>query len=201
MKENSRSERPPEDTLPPSTARLRRRLNFWILLIPQQWISLVMIYWMRRLMRPDDLVWGLPPALVLALAAIACALPAMLPPSYFRPRGFERGSLYPRLGLRLFRWVAPDGDWVNGRLRRLDPFYRVVGNAETRAAHLASSITNERWHLSWFIFGVVAQAAALSRGEVVWATLLALFNVAFNLFPVLHQRHVRARASRRRRLT
>lgn len=178
--------------------RTRRRLNLYMLLIPQQWISLVVLYWLHRLLSPAELVWGYPPAAILAGAALLCAVPAVLPASWFQPKSFER-HLYPWLGLRAFRYLAPDGGWVNGRLRRIDPTWKVVRDAETRARHLAMSVTNERWHLSWFIFGVVAQVVAFSRGDVVWCVLLTILNVVFNLYPVMHQRHVRSRARRIRK--
>lgn len=181
-------------------ARHRRRLNFWLLLIPQQWITLVVIYWLQRLLRPRELVWDLAPAVVVVGAAVACAVPAFLTASWFRPRAFER-SLYPWFGLRVFRYLAPDGGWVNSRLRRIDPTWRVVRNAETRDQHLAASVTNERWHLSWLVFGLITQAAAMTRGEVGWSILLTIFNIVFNLYPILHQRHVRARARRQERAT
>lgn len=178
----------------------RRRLNLVILLIPQQWITLTVVFWFQQLLRPHELVWGRAPGLVLLGAAALSLTPAFLPTSYFRPRSFER-RLHPWLGVKVFRRLAPDGVWVNGRLRRVDPGYRIVRDAETRARHLASSITNERWHLSWLLFGLVTQAVALERGAVIWTTLLTMFNVAFNFFPVLLQRHVRARARRTARLT
>lgn len=104
--------------------------------------------------------------------------------------------LYPRLGISLFRALAPDGQWVNRRLRQIEPTYRIIRNAETRARHLTGSVTNERWHLSWLMFGACTQAAAFLRGQLAWTIVLGAFNVVFNLYPVLHQRHVRARARR-----
>lgn len=135
--------------------------------------------------------------MVVGCAFAISILPALLPAAYFRPRSWER-HVYPWLGLSLFRTLAPDGRWVSKRLRRIEPTYRVTRNAETRARHLTGSVTNERWHLSWLIFGVFTQVAALLRGQFVWAAVLCAFNVIFNLYPVLHQRHVRARARRSR---
>jgi hypothetical protein len=175
--------------------RARRRLNLAILLIPQQWITLTVLFWLQRLLRPNELVWGMPPGVVLLGASALSVLPVFLPGSYFRPRTFER-RLYSRLGVRIFRRLAPDGDWVNRRLRRIDPAYRVVRDAETRARHLAGSIVNERWHLSWLLFGLVTQAVAYSRGALVYGTLMTVLNVVFNLYPVFHQRDVRSRAYR-----
>jgi hypothetical protein len=120
-------------------------------------------------------------------------IPFVLPLGWFRPRAFERGRFYPALGMRLFRFVAPDGDWVLSRLRRHDPRYRVVRDRVTRDQQIAGSITNERWHLAWFLFGAVTQTFALATGEYVWGTAMTVLNLAFNLLPVMHQRYKRAR--------
>ena len=182
----------------PDVERLRYWLNIAVLVVPGQWLCLTVIYWMRfpRPLRP----FAFEPHPAWPLVAGACAaafvVPFLLPAPYFRPRPFERGGLYPALGLRLFRHVAPDGEWINRRLRRLDPRYRVVRDRTTRAAHLAGTIANERWHTAWFLFGTGTQAFAAATGEIGWAVLLGVFNLVFNLYPVLHQRYKRARLRR-----
>lgn len=183
---------------PADVERLRQRLNILVLILPGQWLPLTVIYWMRfpRPFRPFTLdphpAWPL----VAAACAAAAAVPFLLPASYFQPRRFERGNLYPALGLRLFRRVATDGDWINRFLRRRDPAYRVVRDRTTRADHLAGTISNERWHTAWFVFGLGTQAFAAATGEIGWAVVLGGLNVAFNLYPVFHQRYKRARLRR-----
>jgi hypothetical protein len=138
----------------------------------------------------------LKPEVFLACAAVVVA-PFVLPRGWFRPRPFERGGLYPALGVRLFRALATDGDWINSRLRRLDPTYRVVRDRRTRDAHLAGTILNERWHTAWLLLGVVTAASAVSTRQFGWAFAVTIFNVAFNLYPILHQRYKRARVRQR----
>ena len=71
--------------------------------------------------------------------------------------------------------------------------YRVVRDRRTRAEHIAGSITNERWHTAWLLLGLVTTASALATGQHGWAIAITVFNVAFNLYPVCHQRYKRAR--------
>ena len=71
--------------------------------------------------------------------------------------------------------------------------YRVVRDRRTRAGHIAGSITNERWHTAWLLLGLVTTASALATGQHGWAIAITIFNVAFNLYPVCHQRYKRAR--------
>lgn len=175
--------------------RLRRRLNFLVLVIPQQFITLAAIYWLRFVpaFRPFDFTVPTPPPGLLLTCAGILLLPAVLPAAYFRIRSWERGRLYPALGLRWFRYVAPDGDWVRGRLRRLDPAYRLVTNRQSRDAHFVESRRNEGWHLSWGLLGVATCGHAWSTGQYGWVVALGIWNVVFNGIPVLHQRYKRAR--------
>ena len=166
-----------------------------MLFLPGQFLSVTAAYWMRFLppLRPFAFHVPAPPVWVLIAAVALFALPHVLPAAYFEPRAFERGGFYPALGLRWFRAVAPDGDWINRRLRRLDPSYRVVRDRRTRAEHLAGSIVNERWHLAWLTLGIVTAASAVATHQYGWALTVSTFNAAFNLYPVMHQRYKRAR--------
>jgi hypothetical protein len=178
--------------------RRRQRLNTLCLVVPGQFLPLMAVFWMRFLppFRPYDLHTPPPRPLLLVLAVAASVLPFLLPVRLFRPRAFERGRFYQRLGLRAFRYLAPDGDWVMRRVRRIDPSYRAVRNRTDLRAHIAATYANERWHLAFFIGGLFTQVFAIFSGQIGWAVLLTLTNVAFNLYPVLHQRYKRARARR-----
>lgn len=179
----------------PDVERLRNRLNLLVLVLPGQFLPIVAAYWLRFVpaLRPSDFEVPAPgPGLLLTCAA-ALALPFVLPRGWFRPRRIERRSLYNALGLQMFRAVATDGDWINNRLRRLDPTYRVIRDRRTRDAHIAGTILNERWHTSWLLLGLVTAASAIATRQYGWALVVTVFNAAFNLYPVLHQRYKRAR--------
>ena len=178
--------------------RLRHRLNTVVIAIAGQFLPLVLFYWMRFVppLRPFDFHVPAPPPWVLLVCAGALVIPFVLPLSYFVPRAFERGRLYRWLGVRVFRVFATDGDLINRRLRRLDPDYRVVRDRRALAQHIAGTILNERWHTSWLLLGIITAASAVVTGQYRWAVVVTVFNVAFNLYPVLHQRYKRARLRR-----
>jgi len=179
----------------PDVERLRNRLNLLVLVVAGQFLPLVAIYWLRFVpaLRPYDFKVPPPaPGLLLACAGVLI-LPFLLPRGWFTPRRFERRGLYIALGLRQFRAVTTDGDWINRRLRRLDPTYRVIRDRRTRDAHLAGTLLNERWHTSWLLLGLVTAGSAIATGQYGWAVTITVFNAAFNFYPVLHQRYKRAR--------
>jgi hypothetical protein len=176
----------------------RERLNTLILVLPGQWFGAIALFWCRYLppLRPSDFHVPAPSALALLGGVAVCAVPAVLPAGWFEPRQFERGGLYPALGLRLFRFLATDGGWINERLRRRDPAYRVVRDRRTRDEHIAGTIPNERWHLAFFLAGLLTILHALGTAQYAWALVIGTLNVVFNLYPVLHQRYKRARLRR-----
>jgi hypothetical protein len=183
------------DPTPSSVERLRQRLNLMVLVLPGQWLPLNVVYWLRFLppLRPVHVTVPEHAGAVFTAAILLACVPFGLPRGWFRTRPFERGAFYRALGLRWFRWLATDGDLVLWLVRRREPRYRIVRDLRTRAQHLAGGITNERWHSSWFLFGLVTQTLAFATGEYRWGAALAALNVVFNLLPVLHQRYKRAR--------
>ena len=181
--------------------RSRDRLNAAMLVLPGQWFALMAMFWLRFLppFRPFGFQAPAPDLITVALACAACFLPLVLPNRWFLPNRWER-RLYPHLGIRVFRYLAPDGGFVNGRLRRIDPAYRVVATRRAVRDHLAAGYTNERVHLALFLIGLCTQVFAWRTGQTIWAAVLTVMNVIFNLYPVFHQRHKRVRALRASRL-
>jgi hypothetical protein len=173
----------------------RHRLNTLILVLPGQWFGLMAVFWARFVpaLRPVGFDVPAPHLFWLAACLVLCAAPAALPAGYFRPRAFERGRLYPRLGLRAFRHIATDGDWVVRRLQRIDPRYQIVRDRRALEEHLRGTVTNERWHLAFAISGFATVGFATMTAQYAWALGIGVLNVAFNLYPVMHQRYKRAR--------
>lgn len=182
----------------PVAAEARRRrklLNVLVLILPSQWCVLMAIYWMRYLppLRPFDFHEPFPDPLLFLAGCGVSAVPFLLPDRYFAPLPFEGRSFYRRLGIRWFRLLAPDGDLVNRAVRRIDPSYRVVTGRATLRHHIDGTYSNERWHLALLIAGTLTSIHAFSTGQLVLGWLLTVTNVAFNLYPVMHQRYKRAR--------
>lgn len=116
------------------------------------------------------------------------------PAGYFRTRSFERNRcLYERLGVRVFKRFASNGDYINRWVRQRYPSYRIVGRQQSIEAFLKQSIQGERWHLVLFLLGTFTQIYALRIGWYVWFLVLCAGNVVFNLYPILLQRYNRAR--------
>jgi hypothetical protein len=178
------------------TQRLRRRWNNVVLAIAAAlWFAPMAQFWARFFppLRPFAFDAPAPSWTALFVGTAACLMPMLLPRSSFQPRRFERPQRYRALGIRVFRHLAPDGDWVNGRVRRFDPAYRVIRTRSDIATHIEGGIMGERMHLSLLIAGLLTGWFSVSLGEIWFAAWITIGNVVFNLYPILHQRYKRAR--------
>jgi hypothetical protein len=178
--------------------RWRNRLNTAILVLPGQWLGLMGFYWLRFYppFRPSVFETEFPPLPLFISGCIVSLVPFLLPMRYFSPFEFERGEFYPRLGLRWFRYIAPDGDLVKRILRRMQPGYRIINNHASLREHIAGTYSNERWHSSFFIAGILTSIHAMITAQYVLGLLIIITNACFNMFPVMHQRYKRARIRR-----
>lgn len=127
---------------------------------------------------------------------MCCVVPYAVPRDWFRPLWFENRRLYESLGVRLFRRAAPDGDWVNRKLRNAESGYRLIRNRSDLHRHVAEGLAGERTHLAFFLAGLGTAAYALRLDEASSVAFLLPGNFMFNLYPVLLQRYKRVRSPR-----
>jgi hypothetical protein len=142
-----------------------------------------------------------------AAFALAAVVFAALRPSagYYRLRPFEAsGEFYARLGVCFFRRFVPLGDYFNRLARRSVPDFRVVRYAGDVARAERSGRLYERIHVTFLVFLLPPTCWGLVCGQYGFAAEQTLFNVLFNLYPIMPQRYTRARldalARRRDRL-
>lgn len=112
--------------------------------------------------------------------------------SYYRIRPFEQDNhLYEMFGTHIFRKLVGRKPWAilnptlcfSGKVEKLPTLVREMQKAE--AGHL----------LAFLIVTAIAAFAAVRTG-IYFAVWLLLFNVPFNLYPVMLQRYNRARLRR-----
>lgn len=141
-------------------------------------------------LRPFEFTAPAPTWPWILLGLTACFTPYAAPASFYRRP--TRPLRWP--GMELFHRAAPDGVWINARLRAIDPAYRVIRNRADLLAHLESGEQGERAHWLFLILSALTSIYALRIGEPWTAALLLAGNVIYNVYPILHQRHKRARA-------
>jgi hypothetical protein len=130
----------------------------------------------------------------LAACAICAWLGFHLPDAYFRLTDPERTRrFYRRWGLVQFRHWMVDGDWMNRRLRKIMPTYRVLpARSEDIGAYSQRARRIEMLHLAWLLGSLPLLVVALLYRFWNYSAFLALLTIVTNIFPVLLQRFNRA---------
>jgi hypothetical protein len=134
------------------------------------------------------------------LALFALTVPRMLGARWFAVRRWEAGGRVYRLaGVRFFgRWV-PRGKVMNRIARARSPQQwcgKRLADGAARAALQHATRESERTHLWWLLLTNAVILWAASIGAWHWTVALALLNVLLNGYPVMLQRHTRARLQR-----
>jgi hypothetical protein len=124
---------------------------------------------------------------------VSSVLPFFLPASFFQAIQLGRTTaIYHKLGLRTVRKYTQDGLLVHRLIRRQYAFYNPVRTASIKA-HLSKAATNERFHLSVFVFFLLATIYALVAGYWGWALVISISNLVYNVYPILLQQYNRIR--------
>ena len=128
-------------------------------------------------------LWHTPPPGLTTLCVCVASLfvPLVLPRAWFRPRGFERGPLHRLMGVRLFRRLAPDGDFVNANIEAR----RAVISCDRHAAGPARASEGDLHERACAPRAVSPRRLdpdfAPTTGQFVWAALLTAGNVGVSI--------------------
>lgn len=164
------------------------------------WIVTQFIFWKRSFPAfwPADLPPPPDPSWPWLAASLALALAGLFAPAaFFRPRRFEvAGRLYRALGVKAFRRIVTNGDWINRAVRRRHAGYIVHDRSVLFARSWMESIKAERAHLFYFLLALGALLYALRIGWHGWAVWHGATNLVLNLWPILLQRYTRGRILR-----
>jgi hypothetical protein len=119
-------------------------------------------------------------------------VPFVLGSRYYRIRPFEQeGHLYEKVGTGFFQMLVGRGPWTI-----LNPTLRFSGKVAQLAGLEKEMQKAEGGHLLAFITVTLATVFAAVQGWLDATGWLLLFNVPFNLYPVMLQRCNRARIQR-----
>ena len=105
-------------------------------------------------------------------------------------------STYRRFGVPLVNQVAQHGTLIHRFVRHRDPNARHALNAREIVRLQGVSYDQERFHMMGFLFFSFSAGYAIARAKPVWAFVLLLCNIAYNLYPIWLQQYVRMRLRR-----
>lgn len=117
--------------------------------------------------------------------------------TYFASKDWEqRGKIYEWIGINLFRKFLVIIGWERMN-KKANPIEK---NKQALEHNLLRTKKSELGHLIIFVLVAIASLAVVVQSGIKSALWLSLFNILFNLYPVLLQRYNRPRIERALRL-
>lgn len=100
---------------------------------------------------------------------------------------------YERIGIKIVLWLVQNGKLVS----RIEKVWSSKSKSNISfkrvAANLKTITIAERFHCSCFVFFGLSTVSALSIGKVRAALFITLWNILYNVYPILLQQYVRLR--------
>jgi hypothetical protein len=132
--------------------------------------------------------------LVTVLMMPVCLLATKLPKAWFRPRDWEMsGTFYRRLGVPFFGRFVMSGDWMNKRIRRVQPGQRLFLNAAARCTLRARTQSGEVGHWIWLLASIPPLIFGVVTRRYGFVATVLIGTVIVNVYPIALQRCLRAR--------
>jgi hypothetical protein len=120
-------------------------------------------------------------------------LPMFFPKSFFdRIQLGKTTVIYKKLGVALVNKLAQNGVIVNNLIRKKFPEYRAVTYHKSSINKLlVQTYMNEKFHFVMFLFFSLTTLYALSENLWLWAVILSITNLIYNIYPSLLQQYIR----------
>jgi Glycosyl-4,4'-diaponeurosporenoate acyltransferase len=120
-------------------------------------------------------------------------IPIFFPNSFFDALQLSRNSaFYKRIGVKYINKFAQNGTLLNQYLRNRYPKFKPVStNRSSIAKQYHQTYFFEKFHFSLFIFFTVVIVYALVKNYLLWALILSICNLFYNIYPNLLQQYIR----------
>lgn len=101
-------------------------------------------------------------------------------------------KFYKRLGVHLINKIAQNGVIINNLIKRKFPNHKIVTkNKSSIAGLIGQTYIFEKFHLILFLFFSFTTIFAFVKGHFIWACVILLTNIAYNIYPNLLQQYIR----------
>ena len=155
---------------------------FWTILcfLPVLW------YWAMQ--GPDSWLYGL------IIFSITCGL---LPEAFFRFLQIsQRTGFYEKYGAKMIRKFVQQGDMINRLFRQQYAGYKVIRGAGQARNYLKTIAMYERYHFICFLFFLSTAVHSLFAHRFLFALLITIGNILYNICPIFLQQYNRLRIRR-----
>ncbi len=122
-------------------------------------------------------------------------LTTLLPVSFFTYIQLSTTtSLYKKIGVKFINKFTQNGDLINGLIRKRFPRYNVISTRNiSHKKLLRQTYMFEKFHFAMFVFFTLVIVYALIKKYFLWAFIIAISNIVYNVYPNLLQQYIRIR--------
>jgi len=100
--------------------------------------------------------------------------------------------VYKKLGVHVVNRFAQNGVLINRLIKKKFPEYKSVTNKRSSISRLINqTYLFEKFHLLFFVFFNLVIAYAVVKGLLIWACIILLNNIVYNIYPNLLQQYIR----------
>ena len=134
----------------------------------------------------------IPPQFVFILLGVSL-IPLFFPNSFFDAMQLSKNpAFYKRMGVKYINKFAQNGTLLNQYMRNKYPQFKAVStNKSSIAKQYHQTYFFEKFHFSLFIFFTAVTIYALVKGYLLWALILSICNLLYNIYPNLLQQYIR----------
>jgi hypothetical protein len=101
-------------------------------------------------------------------------------------------GIYKKLRVHLISKVTQNGAIINNLIKRKFPDHKIVTPKKTSIAGVISqTYMFEKFHLILFLFFSLTIIFALLKGHLLWAIIMVMTNIVYNIYPSLLQQYIR----------
>ena len=124
-------------------------------------------------------------------------IPIFFPNSFFDAIQLSRKQIfYKRIGVKYINKFAQNGAVLRRYLRKKYPGLKSVpANKSFIKKQYSQTYFFEKFHFSMFIFFTAVTAYALVKNYLLWAVIISVCNLFYNIYPNLLQQYLRLRLS------
>ena len=121
--------------------------------------------------------------------------PLFFPKSFFDFIQLSRKPLfYKRIGVKFINKYAQNGELLNQHMRKKYPAFTAVPTSKSSILkYYNQTYFFEKFHFSMFIFFTAITVCALIRSYLLWALIVSVSNLFYNIYPNLLQQYIRLR--------
>ncbi|MEX6688853.1 hypothetical protein QTN47_15200 [Danxiaibacter flavus] len=143
---------------------------------------------------PVYFFYALPGNLHYLWIVIAISLVGFFLPKSFYSRLQLSNSIrtYNKLGIRIVRKYAQDGDLINRLIRKKYPGYKPHIQPNFRK-HIGKTYFYEKFHFVCLLFFLLTTVLAFMQEKIILGSLITIANILYNVYPILLQQYNRLR--------